>query len=451
MPTYYDESIDPHDPDDDAFNDKLTPSHTVQSVQHKLNVVKPEDQSIPKPKSAYILVSIFCLLTAFGGFVFGWDTGTISGFLNMTDFQQRFGEPKKDGTGYQFPKIRTGLVVGIFNVGCAIGGVFLSKLGDMWGRRKGIMSIMVLYIGGIAIQISSNELWIQYMIGRIISGLAVGGIAVIVPMFISETSPKQIRGTLVSCYQLMITIGIFAGYCTTYGTKSRNDSTQWRIPLGLCFLWAIFLITGMILMPESPRFLVQKGMLEKARQSLARINRVSPEDTSVYAEIEEIDSAIDFERSQGKATWGELITGKPKIFKRVFIGVVVQSLQQLTGANYFFYYGTTIFNAIGMDDSFVTSMILGAVNFITTFGGLYIVDRYGRRKALMGGSMLMFSCMCVFAAVGVTKLYPDGYDGETSKAAGNVMILFTCLFITGFATTWHQLHGLLWQKLIQFV
>ncbi len=180
------------------------------------------DQVLTNPntgKGAYVTVSICCVMVAFGGFVFGWDTGTISGFVAQTDFIRRFGMKHHDGT-YYLSKVRTGLIVSIFNIGCAIGGIILSKLGDMYGRKMGLIVVVVIYIIGIIIQIASINKWYQYFIGRIISGLGVGGIAVLSPMLISEVSPKHIRGTLVSCYQLMITLGIFLGYCTNYGTKT---------------------------------------------------------------------------------------------------------------------------------------------------------------------------------------------------------------------------------------
>ena len=100
-------------------------------------------------------------------------------------------------------------MIGLFNAGCAIGALFLSKVGDMYGRRVGIMTAMIVYIVGIIVQIASQHAWYQVMIGRIITGLAVGMLSVLCPLFISEVSPKHLRGTLVCCFQLMITLGIF--------------------------------------------------------------------------------------------------------------------------------------------------------------------------------------------------------------------------------------------------
>ncbi|AGO14254.1 AaceriAFL205Cp [[Ashbya] aceris (nom. inval.)] len=391
-----------------------------------------------KPASAYVTVSLLCILVAFGGFIFGWDTGTISGFVNQSDYKTRFGELNDSGE-YYLSDNRTGLIVSIFNIGCAVGGIFLSKFGDMYGRRIGLMIVSLVYVVGIVVQISSTDKWYQYCIGRVVSGLGVGGIAVLSPMLISETSPKHLRGMLVSCYQLMITAGIFIGYCTNYGVKTYDDSKQWRIPLGLCFAWAILMIAGMVFVPESPRYLVEAGKFEDAKRSLARSNKVPMDDPSIQAEFDNIQAGIELERMAGSASWGELFSVKSKILQRVVMGIMVQSLQQLTGNNYFFYYGTTIFKSVGLEDSFQTSIILGAVNFASTFVAVWAVGKFGRRRLLLLGAAAMTVCMVIFASIGVTRLWPDGEDQPSSKPAGNVMIVFTCIYIFCFATTWAPL------------
>lgn len=394
---------------------------------------------LPKRSSKdYIFISVCCTLVAFGGFVFGFDTGTISGFVNMTDFLRRFGQTHADGTHY-LSNVRTGLIVSIFNVGCAVGGVLLSKVADMSGRRVAIMVAMVIYVVGVIIQIASQYAWYQYFIGRLITGLAVGIVSVVCPLFIGESAPKHLRGTLVCCFQLCITLGIFLGYCTNFGTKTYSDSRQWRIPLGLCFGWAILLVSGMLFMPESPRYLVEKNRLDDARNSISRSNKVSVEDPGVYTEVQLIQAGIDREKLAGTAGWKELITGKPKIFYRVVLGVVLQSLQQLTGNNYFFYYGTTIFKAVGMDDSFETSIVLGVVNFASTFVGIYAIEKMGRRLCLLVGSCAMSVCFIIYAVLGSVHLYKDGYANtpeNTRTPTGNALIFISCLFIFFFASTW---------------
>lgn len=396
----------------------------------------PHIPSLPeKSFKDHIAISIFCFLVAFGGFVFGFDTGTISGFLNMSDYKARFGQQGADGT-YYMSNVRTGLIVSIFNIGCAIGGIFLSKVADIYGRRIGLMFSMVIYVVGIIVQIASLHAWYQIVIGRAIAGLAVGLVSVLSPLFISESAPKSLRGTLVCCFQLCITLGIFLGYCTTYGTKSYTDSRQWRIPLGLCFAWAIILVVGMLSMPESPRFLIEKNRIEDAKRSISRSNKVHVDDPSVYTEVQLIKAGIDKEALAGSSTWMDLIKGKPRIFERVIMGIMLQSLQQLTGANYFFYYGTTIFQAVGLHDSFQTSIVLGTVNFASTFVGIYVIERFGRRLCLLVGSAAMFVCFIIYSVLGSTHLFVQGWLGETYTPTGNAMIFVTCLYIFFFASTW---------------
>lgn len=420
-----------------------SPSHNTSNEISENKLLNGQDglpesvQSAPviapaSSKGALLSISISCAMVAFGGFIFGWDTGTISGFVAQTDFLRRFGQKAHDGSHY-LSKVRTGLIVSIFNIGCAIGGIILSKLGDTHGRKKGLIVVVVIYIIGIIIQIASINKWYQYFIGRIISGLGVGGISVLSPMLISEVSPKQLRGTLVSCYQLMITLGIFLGYCTNYGTKRYTNSVQWRVPLGLCFAWALFMIGGMTFVPESPRYLVEKGLIEEARVSLATANKCSADDPFIQQELDLIEASVEETRAAGEASWAELFSAN--MFKRTSMGVMIQSLQQLTGDNYFFYYGTTVFKAVGMTDSFETSIVFGIVNFASTCFSLYTVDRFGRRNCLLWGCVGMVCCYVVYASVGVTRLWANGKD-DPSKGAGNCMICFACFYIFCFATTW---------------
>ncbi|CCH59315.1 hypothetical protein TBLA_0B04810 [Henningerozyma blattae CBS 6284] len=388
-----------------------------------------------KPASAYLSVCIMCLMVAFGGFINGWDIGTIGGFVAQTDFIKRFGSLNSDGEPY-LSKVRTGLLVAIFNVGCAIGSVTLGRVGDVYGRRLGLIMATVIFVAGVVIQIASTDKWYQYFIGRIIAGIGMGVIAVLSPMLISEVSPKHLRGAMVSCFQLMITFGIFLGNCCNYGTKTYDNSIQWRVGLGMQFAWCLFMVGAMLFVPESPRFLVEKGKIEEAKRSIARSNKVSVDDPSTIAEVEIVQAAVEAERAAGQAGWKELFQTSNKVFQRVIMGIAVLGLQQLTGANYFFYYGATVFNAVGLEDSFQTTIIFGVVNFASTFVALYVVDKFGRRRCLLWGAAAMTCCMVVFATVGVTSLYPNGKDQASEKWAGNVMIVFSCLFIFCFATTW---------------
>ena len=286
---------------------------------------------------------------------------------------------------------------------------------------------------GVVIQIAAENSWVQVAVGRLIAGAGVGSLSILVPMYVSETGPRQVRGALVSTYQLFITLGIFIADAINYGTEAMPNSGSWRIPMGIGFIPPLILGLGILVFPESPRHAYRNGRAEEARAGMAKMYGVHGHHREVRREIAEIKEKHDFEISQGKRPWIELLTG-PRMAYRTLLGIVLQALQQLTGANFFFYYGTTIFQATGLSNSFVTAMILGGVNFGMTFFGLYVVEKYGRRKSLIVGGIGMTVTFVVFAAVGGGVL--DYQTPTNTPKAGTVMIVFACLFIVFYATTW---------------
>ena len=409
-----------------------------QESEHENEISQGEMEDnlpvLPEKSATQNLKSIvLCFFIAFGGFIFGYDTGTISGFTNMPVYQDMFKLLNAEGASKTY---KVGLIVSIFNVGCAFGCLFFSKIADLRGRRVGMMAAVLIYVVGIIIQIASqnsSKSWIEIVIGRLISGFGVGTISVLSPLFIGEISPKAFRGTLVCCFQLNVTFGIFMGYCINYATYHEySDTRQWRITLGLSFGWAILLFTGMVFLPESPRYLIEKNKLEEAKKSIATSNSVSSEDPGVYTEVQMIQAGIEREKIAGNASWSQLIYGKPKIFMRVLTGVLLQSLQQLTGNNYFFYYGTTIFQSVGLNDSFETSIVLGVVNFASTFLGIYLIDKLGRRLCLLSGGLSMMVALLIYSVLGTV----GDVTNPEKKPRGDAMIFITTLFIFCFASTW---------------
>ena len=185
-------------------------------------------------------------------------------------------------------------------------------------------------------------------------------------------------------------------------------------------------------MPESPRFAHRQGKVEEARRTLARLNGLNDFDSLIDAEIAEIKEKLAAERMGGVHSVFEVFTG-PRMLYRTLLGMALQAGQQLTGANFFFYYSTTIFKSTGLSNSYVTSIILGTVNVVATIFGLWLVENCGRRKALIYGALWMFACFLIYSLVGTYAL------PHNPHAAGSVLIVFTCLFICAFATTWGPL------------
>jgi SP family sugar:H+ symporter-like MFS transporter len=264
-------------------------------------------------------------------------------------------------------------------------------MSDVVGRRLTISASALFTCVGTIIEISSTTEWAQFAVGRLVTGLGIGALSVVVPMYQSESSPAIIRGVLVSTYQLFITLGIWTAEMVDYGTEKMDNTGSWRIPNGLSFLWALILGGGILFLPESPRYAYRKGREEEARNTIARLAGVDAQDYSVSKQIEEIRAKLDEEKSATDTHWYEIFTG-PRMLYRTLLGMVLQAGQQLTGANFFFYYGTTAFASTGISNSYVTQIILGSVNVACTFGGLYIVQKCGRRNALMVGGLWMMMC-----------------------------------------------------------
>jgi SP family sugar:H+ symporter-like MFS transporter len=318
-------------------------------------------------------------------------------------------------------------------------------LADTYGRRLTISGSAFFYIVGVVIEITSKRVRVQFAMGRFAAGLGIGAFSTVVPMYQSESIPKRIRGVTVSLYQWFITLGIWTAYMVNYGTeKGYVDSAQWRIPNGLSALWAIILGVAILSLPESPRFAYREGNKDAARKNMARLNGVAPHNALVDKEIAEIQEKLEAEVTKSDRLWYEIVTG-PRMFYLTLLGMVLQGGQQLTGANYFFYYGTTIFSATGLNNSYVTSIIFGTINVVATIAGLWVVQNVGRRKAMMTGAAWMAICLFIYSFIGHYQL--DHANPLSTPQAGNIMIVFTCLFIAVFAATWGPLVWAIFSKL----
>ncbi|PGH28023.1 hypothetical protein AJ80_00278 [Polytolypa hystricis UAMH7299] len=377
---------------------------------------------------------VMCVFVSMGGFVFGYDTGQISGVLEMNDFLRRFGEPNPDGSGYHFSNVRAGLIVAMLSVGTLIGALVAAPIADRMGRKWSISGWCCVLTVGIIVQMSAESpKWYQIVVGRWVAGLGVGALSLLVPLYQGESSPRHIRGAMISCYQLFITLGIFIANCINFGTEGRNDSGSWRITIGITFLWVMILGFGMAFFPESPRYDYRHGRVDRAKETMMKFYGVPENHRQLHLELEEIRLKYEEDEATKDQPWYE-IWYAPRMRYRLILGVLLQALQQLTGANYFFYYGTTVFRGAGIDNSYVTQMILGGVNFGSTFLGLYNIEHFGRRKSLLVGAAWMCMCFLVFASVGHFALDID--DPPATPVPGKVMVVFACLFILGFASTW---------------
>ncbi|KAF1939779.1 general substrate transporter [Clathrospora elynae] len=416
----------------ERFRGKSQPSPTSSTMadpEKKPQMLQVGMKEIFRPR-----IIAMAIIVSMGGFIFGYDTGQISGFLEMPDFLDRFADKRNEKGELAFSNWKSGLIVALLSIGTLMGALIAAPIADKFGRKYSIVFWNIIFCVGVIVQVTTTTIWYQISIGRWVAGLGVGGLSVLTPMYQSETAPRYVRGALVSCYQLFITLGIFVAYCINFGTEAERSSRAWKIPMGIGFIWSALMIFGILFMQESPRWEYRKGKVDSARHTIALTYGVSEDHAEVQREIREIQMKLEAEQAGGDHhPWYEIFTG-PRMGYRVLLGITLQALQQLTGANYYFYYGTTIFNSVGISNPYVTSIILGAVNFGTTFPGLYIVEKFGRRPSLIYGALWMFMCFLVFASLGHFAL--GNGDGTSSQGVGYAMITFACLFIAGFAMTW---------------
>lgn len=258
-------------------------------------------------------------------------------------------------------------------------------------------------------------------------------------MYQSETAPKWIRGAIVGAYQLAITIGLLLAAIVDYATKDRQDTGSYRIPIAVQFAWAIILFGGMIFLPETPRYLIKKNQPEKAAKALSSLRRLPADHPSIQHELAEIQANHNFEMSLGKAS--VLDCFRPPILKRQLTGMALQALQQLTGVNFIFYYGTQYFLNSGIQDGFTIQMITSCINVVSTLPGLYAVEKLGRRPLLLWGAIGMAVSQFLVAMLGTltTGQNPDGTIIVYNIAAQKAGIAFVCIYIFFFASTWGPL------------
>ncbi|SPJ82094.1 related to low-affinity hexose transporter HXT3 [Fusarium torulosum] len=374
------------------------------------------------------------VITSIGGFLFGYDTGQISSMVLFQDFKDRFAQGPADNK--QWVPIIQSILVSLMSIGSLLGALSGAYTADWWGRRKSMTFGVAIFIIGNVIQISAMDSWVHMMMGRFVAGLGVGNLSVGVPMFQSECAPREIRGAVVASYQLMITIGILVSNIACYGFKRMDtNSASWRIVIGLGILFSLPLGIGILVVPESPRWLASKGDWEGAQLALGRLRGMKHnlDHALVQDDLKEMKDILEKERQVGQGGWLECFNPKssiPKLVWRTFLGFFIHFLQQWTGVNYFFYYGASIFESAGIEDPIQTQLILGAVNVATTFMGLWFVEKFGRRWPLFIGALWQAGWLCIFAAVGLA------IPPESNSTSGIVLIVCACMFIASFASTW---------------
>ncbi|GAA5860108.1 hypothetical protein JCM8547_009180 [Rhodosporidiobolus lusitaniae] len=359
------------------------------------------------------------------------DTGCISGALIMPDFEERFGVLQDDGN-YALGSSRESLVVSFLSIGTIIGAVLQSFSTDWIGRKWSILLWSTIFTIGSVIQTASFwSIW-QLLVGRLVAGMGVGAMSALVTLFAGEVAPTRLRGKMLTLYSVMNGVGIVLSYLVSLGSSNLSSSASWRIPVGLQIPFGLALCIGIFFIPESPRRLLYLGKNEEARKALAFINGVPEQSGQVDELMVEIKDGIAKENEGGAAGWRDCF-GK-EIRSRMMHGIVLQTLQQFSGQNYYYYYGASFFSQSGTGlNGFEVQACMGVIAFLSVCVALYTIDHLGRRKALMSGAAGQAMCAVVVAIVGKIMLAPSGTPvdqlTEKNKTGGAIVVAFALLHL----------------------
>ncbi|KAK6583543.1 hypothetical protein PZA11_003273 [Diplocarpon coronariae] len=387
---------------------------------------------------------LMCVFAAFGGVFFGYDSGYISGVLAMDYFINMLTGKPIPGPGasqaeldaFVIPTSDKTLIVSILSAGTFFGAIIAGDLSDWYGRRFTVIAGCFVYGIGVILQTISTTLGLL-VAGRLVAGFGVGFVSAIIILYMSEIAPKKVRGAIVSGYQFAITIGLLLASCVNYGTKDFTNSGSYRIPVALQLAWGLVVAGGLFWLPESPRYFVMKGRLEEAAKVLERLRDQPAGSDLVVAELEEIVANHEYEMSvipqNGYfSSWANCFKGglmnPASNLRRTILGTSIQMMQQWTGVNFIFYYGTTFFLALGtIKNPFLISLITTLVNVCSTPLSFWIIERFGRRSIMIWGALGMVICQFIVAIIGVST---------DTTASVQAQIAFICIYIAFFATTW---------------
>lgn len=370
-----------------------------------------------KTNRGYVL--FMAVVAAIGGILFGYDTAVISGTISNVTAQ------------FGLDTLQQGWYVGCALIGSIIGVLFAGALSDSIGRKKTMLIAATLFcLSAVCCAISAD--FIQLVCFRIIGGVGIGIVSIVSPIYISEVSPADRRGTMVSLYQLAITIGFLAAYLVNFWIQDAAESSEygtgvwnhlmkeemWRGMLGSMTVPALLYFIVIFLIPESPRWLIVKGKGDKAIRTLTRIYG---DMTHAVTQLEETRASI---AGETKSEWKALL--QPGILKAVIIGSAIAILGQFMGVNAVLYYGPEIFGKAGLSggDSMFSQVLVGAVNMLTTVIAVFIIDRVGRKQLIYWGVSGMIISLVM---IGSYFLWGDGWGlGNGFLLAFFLFYVFCC-------------------------
>ncbi|MCU7552243.1 sugar porter family MFS transporter [Chitinophagaceae bacterium LB-8] len=360
-------------------------------------------ESLPQKSINKNFITMVSFVAALGGLLFGFDTAIISGTIPYIS------------TYFGLDEYMLGWSMSSILIGCAAGALLAGYCADRFGRRFTLIICAILFaLSGIGAGMST-QLYV-FILFRLIGGLGVGAAAMVSPMYIAEIAPAKVRGRLVACYQLAIVVGILVAYFVNYFLDDVGTN-NWRWMFASQTLPSLLFLLLLLLVPETPRWLLKKGRKNEAKEILAKTS----DGASVEEELAIIENSFHHEKRIAlKQVFSK--TYRPVLL----VGIMVAIFQQVTGINSIIYYAPSIFKETGIDSSssLLQTIIIGVVNIASTFVAIGLVDKVGRKKLLLIGSILMGISL---VALGLCFHY-SYYDNY-------IVLIFMLLYVASFGST----------------
>jgi len=389
-----------------------------------------------------------------GGVLYGYNQGMFSGILAMPAFGKHMDGILENST-------QKGWLTAILELGAWVGAILSGFIAEVCSRKYGVLIATSFFVLGVVVQASSIAGGHEAILGgRFITGMGVGSLSMIVPLYNSECAPPEVRGALVALQQLAITFGIMISFWIDYGcnyiggtTEETQSDAAWLVPICIQVVPAIILFIGMLWMPFSPRWLLHHGREEEARTILANLRDLPPNHELIELEFLEIKAQSLFEKRslaehfphlQEQTAWnifklqfvaiGALFKTKA-MFKRVIVATVTMTFQQWSGINAILYYAPSIFAQLGLSQnttSLLATGVVGIAMFIATIPAVLWIDRVGRKPVLTVGALGMALCHFIVAVILAKNI--DNFDNH--QAAGWAAVVMVWLFVVHFGYSW---------------
>ncbi|CCE66064.1 hypothetical protein TPHA_0O00950 [Tetrapisispora phaffii CBS 4417] len=403
----------------------------LRNVQFEGSLYK----KFPKIYNVYFIAIISCI----SGLMLVFDISSMSSMLGTAPYKKYFGSP--DAT------IQGGITASM-SAGSFVGSLISPTISEAFGRRVSLHLCATFWIIGAVIQCASHNV-AMLVCGRLISGIGVGFGSSAAPVYCSEIAPPKIRGLIGSLFQFSVTFGIMILFYIGYGCSFLDSSASFRITWGLQMVPGFILLVCTFFIPESPRWLGNKGNWDECINVITRINNTTKDTMTeeVALQVEEMKQAVN--EDVANSDFGYIDLFKKKTIRKTIVGMSAQMWQQLCGMNVMMYYIVYIFEMAGHtgNNTLVSCSIQYVLNVVMTIPALFLVDKVGRRPLLLIGGVLMFSWL--FAVSGLLATYsipaPDGFEGDDTvriripdenKSAADGVIACCYLFVCSFAPTW---------------